>query len=49
MFGIYTPGQKPSKNMTLPKGIFYPFVGYEQFGLLGGDHFFGKLTAGYRW
>lgn len=24
-------------------------LGYEQFGLLGGDHFFGKLTAGYRW
>ena len=24
-------------------------ISYEQFGLLGGEHTFGKLTAGYRW
>ncbi len=24
-------------------------LGYQQFGVLGGDHAFGKLTAGYKW
>ena len=24
-------------------------IGYEQYGILGGDHFFGKLTARYQW
>lgn len=24
-------------------------IGYEQFGVFGGDHTFGKLTAGYTW